>query len=381
MKAYNRICAKINLDAVMHNVENMHQKCGLAKMMPIIKADGYGHGALQIAEMLTSCEYIWGFGVATLDEALILREHGIDNPILVLGCVFPEQYEDLIRHNIRMTVYTEEMANAVNELAADMNRTVYVHIKIDTGMGRLGFDCNEKSFDIIERISKLEYIKTEGIFTHFAKSDEMDKSFTDMQLEKFVWMYEHLERIGVVFDYKHCANSAAIIDCPQAEKDLIRAGISLYGLYPSEEVDKHNLYLQPALSLESHVVYVKEVEEGTPISYGGTFVTNKKMKIATIPVGYADGYARGLSNKGHVLIRGHKAPIIGRICMDQFMVDVTHIEGVCFGDKVTLIGTDGEETITVEMLGELSGRFNYEFVCELGKRVPRLYVKNQTIVG
>ena len=219
----------------------------------------------------------------------------------------------------------------------------------------------------------------EGIFTHFAKADEGDKTFTNEQILKFVWMRDALKQREVVFTYEHCSNSAAIVDVPEADMGLVRAGISTYGLYPSEEVDKKNLPLKPAMSLKSHVAFVKEVEVGTPISYGGTFVADKQMKIATIPVGYADGYPRNLSNNGYVLIRGKKAPILGRVCMDQFMVDVTHIEGAQFGDKVTLVGTDGDETITVEMLGDLSGRFNYEFVCDLGKRIPRVYVRNGKI--
>jgi alanine racemase len=243
-------------------------------------------------------------------------------------------------------------------------------------MARLGFDISENSVAAIERISKMKHVKMEGIFTHFAKADETDKSFTQKQMKDFSRMVDKLKEKNVSFQYEHCANSAAIIDVKDANYDLVRAGISTYGLYPSEEVKKENVKLKPALVLKSHVAFVKEIEEGTAISYGGTFVSKEKMRIATIPVGYADGYPRNLSNTGFVLIRGKKAPIVGRVCMDQFMVDVTHIEGTSFGDKVTLIGTDGNETITVEDLSELSGRFNYEFVCDLGKRIPRVYVKN-----
>lgn len=380
MKTYSRVYAKIDLDAIVCNMERMHEKCNKGtQIMPVIKADGYGHGAVQVAEMLESYEYIWGFAVATLDEAIVLRTEGVKKPILVLGCVFPDQYMEMLRNDIRMNVYTEEMAVSIAQMAGSIGKKAYMHIKLDTGMGRLGFEIDEESVDMITRISKLEHAVMEGIFTHFAKADEMDKAFTHKQIEKFVWMIDALKERDVTFTYEHCSNSAAIVDVPEADMGLVRAGISTYGLYPSEEVNKDNLELKPALSLKSHVAFVKEVEAGTPISYGGTFVADKKMKIATIPVGYADGYPRNLSNNGYVLIRGKKAPILGRICMDQFMVDVTDIAGANFGDKVTLVGSDGDETITVELLGELSGRFNYEFICDLGKRIPRVYVRNGKI--
>lgn len=377
MKTYSRVYARIDLDAIAYNMEQMKQNLSPnTKMMAVIKADGYGHGAVQIADMLEGVDYIWGFAVATLDEAVVLRTEGIKKPILVLGCVFPDQYMAMLKHDIRMNVYTEEMAEAISQMAAREGMTAYMHIKLDTGMARLGFDISENSVAAIERISKMKNVKMEGIFTHFAKADETDKSFTQKQMKDFSRMVDKLKEKNVSFQYEHCANSAAIIDVKDANYDLVRAGISTYGLYPSEEVKKENVKLKPALVLKSHVAFVKEIEEGTAISYGGTFVSKEKMRIATIPVGYADGYPRNLSNTGFVLIRGKKAPIVGRVCMDQFMVDVTHIEGTNFGDKVTLIGTDGNETITVEDLSELSGRFNYEFVCDLGKRIPRVYVKN-----
>ena len=380
MKTYSRVYARIDLDAIVSNVERMKRRMNDdTKIMAVIKADGYGHGSVQVAEMLEHYDYIWGFAVATLDEAIVLRAENIKKPILVLGCVFPDQYMEMLQNDIRMNIYTEEMAESISQMAAQIGKTAYMHIKLDTGMGRLGFDVDENAVDSIERISNMKHVCMEGIFTHFAKADEADKTFTKQQLEKFQWMVEELAQRDVHFTYEHCSNSAAIINAPEADMDLVRAGISVYGLYPSEEVCKENLQLKPAMTLKSHVAFVKEVDAGTPISYGGTFVSEKKMRIATIPVGYADGYPRNLSNNGFVLVRGKKAPIVGRICMDQFMVDVTDIEGVNFGDKVTLIGTDGNECITVEMLSELSGRFNYEFICNLGKRIPRVYVKNGKI--
>lgn len=380
MKTYSRVYAKIDLDAVTYNMEQMKQRInGDTKIMAVIKSDGYGHGAIQVAEVLEKYDYIWGFAVATLDEAVVLRTEGIQKPILVLGCIFPDQYLEMLDNHIRMNVYTEEMAKEISYMARREGKTAYLHIKLDTGMARLGFAVNEESIDAITRISKLPNVNMEGVFTHFAKADETDKTFTENQIRQFVMMTEKLREKGVTFSYEHCANSAAIIDVKEARFDIVRAGISTYGLYPSEEVNQNAVHLKPALALKSHVAFVKEIEAGTPVSYGGTFVAEKKMKIATIPVGYGDGYPRSLSGKGYVLIRGKKANILGRICMDQFMVDVTDIEGVSFGDKVTLIGRDGNETISVEKLSELSGRFNYEFICALGKRIPRVYVKNGKI--
>ncbi len=380
MKTYSRVYARIDLDAIAYNMEQMKQRIdGHTQIMAVIKTDAYGHGAVQVAQMLEKYEYIWGFAVATLDEAVVLRVEGIKKPILVLGCIFPDQYMEMLDNDIRMNVYTEDMAKEISNMARREGKTAYLHIKLDTGMGRLGFSITEESVDAIASISKLPSVRMEGVFTHFAKADERDKTFTKKQMKEFEYMTKRLKEKGVSFSYEHCANSAAIIDVPEAKFDIVRAGISTFGLYPSEEVDKEAVHLKPALALKSHVAFVKEIEEGTPVSYGGTFVAERKMKIATIPVGYGDGYPRALSGVGYVLIRGRKAPILGRICMDQFMVDVTDIDGVSFGDKVTLIGRDGNEYISVEMLGELSGRFNYEFICDLGKRIPRVYVKNGMI--
>ncbi|MEE0883638.1 MAG: alanine racemase [Faecalimonas sp.] len=381
MKTYSRVYARIDLDAITSNMERMKQNLNPStKMMAVIKADGYGHGAVPIAQMLEEVPYVWGFAVATLDEAIVLRTEGIQKPILVLGCVFPDQYMEMLKHSIRMNVYTEEMAEAISHMAEQENMTAYMHIKLDTGMTRLGFDVSKESVESITRIAGLNNVCMEGIFTHFAKADEIDKTFTQKQIRDFIWMTERLKENHVTFQYEHCANSAAIIDVPEANFDLVRSGISTYGLYPSEDVCKEKVILKPALSLKSHVAFVKGIDAKTPISYGGTYLSEDRMKIATIPVGYADGYPRNLSNVGYVLIRGKKAPIVGRVCMDQFMVDVTDIDGVSFGDAVTLIGKDGNETITVEELSELSGRFNYEFVCDLGKRIPRVFVKDGKIL-
>ncbi len=381
MKQYNRVCAEIDLDAIAYNMEQMKNRIGEgAWLIGVIKTDAYGHGAVPIAQMFEKIPYIWGYAVACLDEGMILRKNGIEKPVLVLGCVFPDQYEDMIRYDIRAAVYTEEMAEGMSRTAVRLGKDAYFHIKIDTGMGRIGFPVTEESADTIRRICSLPNVCPEGMFTHFAKADEADKSYTRMQHDRFMWMKEQLEKRNVSIRYYDCDNSAGIIDFPDMKHDLARAGISTYGMYPSDEVDKSAVDLKPALSLKSHVIFVKEVEPGTSISYGGTFTADRKMRIATVPVGYGDGYPRSLSNKGYVLIRGKKARILGRVCMDQFMVDVTDIPDAAFMDQVTLIGSDGEERITVDDLAELSGRFNYEFVCCLSKRIPRVYRRGGEII-
>lgn len=377
MKKYMRVCAKIDLDAVEYNMEKMHENIREdALMLAVIKTDGYGHGAVPIAQMLEEKDYIWGYAVATLEEAVHLRKNGIRRPVLVLGCIFPEQLSEAVENEIRITVYREETARELSKLAGKLGKKAYIHIKLDTGMSRLGFPVCMESVETIQTICMLPGIEAEGMFTHFAKADETDKEFTRKQMEDYLYMKRVLEERNVQFQWYHCSNSAGIIDVPEANMDLVRAGISIYGLYPSEEVQKEKVPLKPALELISHVAHVKWVKAGTPVSYGGTYITERDTKIVTVPVGYGDGYPRSLSNKGYVLIHGRKAPIIGRVCMDQFMVDATEIENVEFGDRITLIGQDEGERLPVEALSGLSGRFNYEFVCDLGKRIPRIYIRH-----
>lgn len=377
MKQYTRLRAVIDLDAIEYNMENMYAnlKNG-TKVMTVLKTDGYGHGAVPIAKMLEEKDYIWGYAVALLEEGLVIRKAGVKKPLLCLGCVFPNQYETAIDAGIRMNVYTYEMAKGISETAEDMGKKAFVHIKLDTAMSRLGFQVSEESVKEIERISRLPGIEMEGLFTHFAKADETDKTSAKKQMESYLWMKEELAEKGVCFAYYHCSNSAGIIDLPEANMDMVRAGISTYGLYPSEEVDKDAVPLKPAMQIFAHVIHVKWLEPGTQVSYGGTFEAEKKMKVATIPIGYGDGYPRSLSNKGYVLIHGKKAPILGRICMDQMMVDVTDIADVKFGDLVTIVGENEGAFLPVEELSELSGRFNYEFICDINKRVPREYIRN-----
>lgn len=382
MKKNSRIYAKIDLDAVAHNFEEMHRNISEnTKMIAVVKADGYGHGAVPIAKMAESYEYIWGFAAATAEEAYALRQAGIKKPILILGFVFEENYEELVKQEIRPAVFKVSMARQLSETAVSMGKSIPIHLAVDTGMSRIGFADNEESLEWIQEIEKMPGICIEGIFTHFSKADELDKTSVNLQFQRFTEFVKKLEVCGVSIPIRHCSNSAALIEMPQANMDIVRAGISIYGIYPSGEVEKSVVHLQPVMELKSHISFLKEVEEGTEVSYGGTFVTKRKTKIATIPAGYADGYPRLLSNKGYVLIRGQKAPIIGRICMDQFMVDVTDVCDVAEEDTVTLMGRDGEEMLPVEVLSELSGRFPYEFVCDISKRVPRVYVQNGKITA
>lgn len=380
MNKYARVQAEINLDAVRENVRAIK---GLlkkkTKFMAVIKADGYGHGAISIAHALN--DYVDGFGVATIREAENLRNAGIDKMILVLSFTFFQYYDLVVKYDISQTVFSLDAAVKLNEEAVRQGKKARIHLKIDTGMGRIGFPDKEESAELIKEISKLDNLVLEGIFTHFASSDAKDKTSVNNQLRRFQNFVNLLEEKGIKIPIHHSSNSAAIIDHPEANFDMVRAGIITYGLYPSDEVQKDRLQITPALSLKSHVIFVKEVEAGEGISYGSTFLTTGRMKIATLPVGYADGFPRKLSNKGYVLIHGRKARVLGRVCMDQTMVDVTDIPNVKVGDQVTIIGRDGEEAITVEELALMTDTINYEFVCNLTKRVPRIYLEGGKVVA
>ena len=381
MKTYSRVYAEVNLDAILYNMEQMRKLLKEdTKIMGVIKTDGYGHGAVPIGRELEQLDYTWGYATATVEEAEILRRNGMEKPILVLGATFPEQYEAMADLGIRVNLYSIRQAEQMEAAAAKMNKKIMVHAKIDTGLSRLGFQVTEEAADEIARISRMPHIIVEGIFTHFAKSDAKDKTMANQQMEAFAKMKKMLEERNVEIPMIHCSNSAAIIDMPEANMSVVRAGISLYGMWPSDEVKKENIDLQPVMSLKSCIVFLKELEKGRTISYGATYETTRKQRIATVPVGYGDGYPRSLSNKGYVLIHGKKAPICGRICMDQFMVDVTDIPEAQEGDLVTLVGKDHGAEITMEEIGDLSGRFNYEFACDLGKRIPRVYIKNGEVV-
>lgn len=373
MKNYHRICAQINLNNIYHNIRKIREKYGDSiHIMPVIKADGYGHGAVQSAQVLE--KEADSFAVAVIEEAKELRSAGITKPIMILGTLPSARYEEALANDVIVPIYTLEMAKLLSDAAKSMNKTACTHLAVDTGMHRIGMDCTEESIELVKEIVSLEKIKVTGIFSHFATADEKDKTFAKTQVEKFEWFSRSLSKEGIEIPCKHICNSAAILDMPEKSHGLIRPGIITYGLYPSDDVDKSALDLRPAMELKSHVSYVKKVLAGEGISYGLTNVSEKDRIIATVPVGYADGYPRLLSDKGRVIIRGEYAPIVGRICMDQFMVDVTHIKDIAIEDTVTLMGRDGDCFIGAEEIAKHAMTINYEIICGIGKRVPRVYV-------
>ena len=377
---YYRVYAEINLDAIVKNVDNL---MALTKentgALAVVKADGYGHGDVAVAKAVA--QKVTGYAVATLDEAVNLRENGVKKPILVLGYVDPYEFDILVSHEITATVFDVETAQLLADAARVQKKQAHCHIKVDTGMRRIGLEPDENGIAIVKQITALKELSADGIFTHFAASDETDKTSAEHQFKLFTDFTGRLEKEGIHFTYRHCANSAAVIDMPQVDLDMVRLGIAMYGMYPSDEVKKEKVELFPALDLKSHVTMVKEIPAGEKVSYGGTFTTTRTTKLATVSVGYGDGYPRALSSKGYVLVRGQKAPIVGRVCMDQMMVDVTDIENVTRADIVTLIGKDGDAEITVEEIAALAGTFTYEFVCDLGKRIPRSYYLNGEYIG
>lgn len=375
-----RVLAIIDLDAIAYNMTNIKSKVGKETgIIGIIKADAYGHGSVEISKVILENGADW-LAVAVVDEGINLRKNGIAAPILLLGYTPELRLEDVVNNGFIQTVYTYETAKKLSDVAVRLGKTAVIHIKIDTGMGRIGYRVNEASADEIVKISELPNIEVNGMFTHFSTADEKDKNYTLNQYNKFVQMDALLRERGLEIPIKHAANSAAIMDFDNMMFNMVRPGIILYGTYPSEEVDKDNLSIKPAMSVKTHVSYVKEVNEGDYISYGRKYQAVGKRIIATIPVGYADGFIRAYSNGGKVLIKGEYAPIVGRICMDQFMVDVTDIKDVQINDEVVLIGKQGNKEITVDFIASILDTINYEVFCTLSKRVPRQYIQNGKVI-
>lgn len=380
MERYQRIVAEINLDALKQNIKEIQKIVHPnSEIIGIVKADAYGHGAVEISRVLVE-QGVERLAVAIVEEGIQLRQAGIKVPILILGYIPPCYAEDIIQYHLTPTVFTYEMAQAFSKAGEKYNYTVPIHLKLDTGMGRIGFLIKKESIQEIQRIKELPYIKMEGIYTHFSTADEADRSFTESQINQFHWFVQRLQQKGMDIPIKHICNSAGIIQFATEHLNAVRPGIILYGLYPSKEVNHHQLRLCPVMSLKTHISHIKEVEKGTPISYGKTYITQQNTKVATLPVGYADGYSRMLSSKGHVLISGKRAPIIGRICMDQCMVDISHIPHAQVGDEVVLIGTQEKEVISVEEIAEILETINYEVVCMVGKRIPRVYIEDQHLL-
>ena len=374
MSSYLRSYAEVSLDAIRHNMTEVRKRLQPGvKALAVVKANAYGHGAVKVAHALEDLSDF--YAVAMLEEAIELRKAGIRHPILILGYTSPAQYEELLRNDIRPCIYDVASAQALSEAAQRLRITARPHIAVDTGMTRIGFQVSVEEANTVAAIAALPGIEIEGLFTHLSCADMTDKTYCAGQFEKFARMAAMLERRMVKIPIRHICNSAAIMEFDDNRYEMVRAGIVLYGIYPSEEVVKSRMDLRPALSWKAHVIHVKEVGPGLGVSYGATFVTDKPVtRIATVSVGYADGYPRALSNKGRVLIRGKEAPILGRVCMDQLMVDVSGIPNVQVEDIVTLIGWDGPEHIPVEEVADPAGRFNYEMLCNITSRVPRVYV-------
>lgn len=379
MENYHRVMAEINLDAIGHNIKEIKKRIKPeTKLLAVVKADGYGHGALEVSKvsLYNGADQL---GVATCDEGSILRKSGIQVPILILSRTVYSQLEQVINLELTQTIYTYEMAAELSKVAKSLGKTAKAHIKIDTGMSRIGFLPNEESLEIIEKLFKLENLEITGIFTHFSTADEKDKSFTAEQFKRFLYMTDSIEKNGHTGLIRHCANSAAIIDMPGYQLDMVRSGIITYGLFPSDEVSK-DIDLVPAMSIKSQIIHIKELDSNIGIGYGRTYYTKSVTKIATVPIGYADGYSRLLSNKARVIVNNNYANVIGNVCMDQLMIDVTGID-CSVGDTVILMGKENDLEISAEELANIENTINYEIVCDVGKRVPRVYIRNNKVIN
>ena len=379
MGEYRRIQADINLDAIRYNIKTV-QALNPAdrKTLLVIKADAYGHGSVTLAkEMDDLADY---FAVATMDEAVELRKAGIVKPILILGYTDESEYEAAVKNDITLAIYDAEEGELLSKTALKLGKKAKVHIKVDSGMSRIGFQCTESDVEEAMKLLSMDGLDVEGIFTHYAKADYENKSDAMTQYEKFSWFVKTMEGRGADFKIRHIDNSAGAMEIHSEGFDMMRLGIVIYGLYPSEEVDK-SVVLKPAMTLKSRVVHIKTLEAGRGIGYGWTYVTDKPTKVATVSVGYADGYPRALSNNGRVLIHGQYAPILGRVCMDQIMIDVTDIDDVKIRDEVVLFGTQGENHISIEEVAEPANSFNYEMACHVSRRVPRVYFKDGKEIG
>ena len=379
---FTRAWAEINLDHIAHNVEEIRRLVGKrTEIMAVVKADAYGHGVMETVSTIIE-NGASRLAVSMLDEAIQLRKIGIDVPILVLSHTSPQRADELIQYHITQTVYSHEMAEALSDVAVRQGTKVPVHIKIDTGMTRVGFLPGYSAVKDVVKIQKLPGIVVEGIFTHFATADERDRGYALHQMELFESIISELNRIGIIIPIRHVSNSAAILQYSENTLDMVRAGIILYGIYPSDEVDRTVIDLKPAMTLKANITLVKWVDAETSISYGRKFTTKRKSRIATISIGYADGYSRLLTNKSRVLVNGQYAPVVGSICMDQCMIDVTDISGELeVGSEVVLIGRQDENEITADEIAQHIGTIPYEIVSIIGKRIPRVYFKGGQVVN
>ena len=382
--SHHLIWAEIDLAAIAHNTRELRRITHPnAKLLVAVKADGYGHGALQVARTALA-NGADALGVARIEEGIALRRAGIREPILIFGYTDAARAEQLIAHDLMPSLFSLDSARAMASAAVALSAQISVHIKIDTGMGRLGLPCDAlrldgagRAADEIMQMAQLKGLRFAGIFTHFATSDDADKHYAQLQLARFRKILTQLKSAGLAIPLRHAANSGAIIDMPETHLDMVRAGISVYGLYPSDEMDRARIDLRPALTLKAKIVHLKRVPPGTKISYGCTYQTSTVADIATIPAGYADGFNRRLSNQGAALVGGQRVPIVGRVCMDLCMIDVSKVPKVKMGDEAVLIGHQGEAVITADEVAARLGTINYEVVSALTARVPRVYRKPQ----
>ncbi len=379
--------AEIDLKALAHNYRELRRVTApAADIMAVVKADGYGHGALRVAQIALDCGARF-IAVARLDEAVQLRQAGIDAPILLFGYSFPADVGCMAENNIRASINSSESARMLSAEAVRTGKILKVHIKIDTGMGRLGLLADRLTVDPdaggqvtgtvkeVLTISSLPSIEVEGIFTHFANADAKDKAHARDQFNRFTVLLEDLDKEGFRVQFRHAANSAATIEMPETHLDLVRPGVSQYGLWPSDEVDKNLVDLKPVMAIKSTVIQVKSVGPNFAVSYGSTHHTSRPTRIATVPIGYADGFDRNLSSKGHMLVKGVRTLIIGRVCMDLTVIDVGHIPDVALEDEVVIMGRQGDEEITADEIAGHAGTINYEIVSSLTSRVPRIYIE------
>ncbi len=378
--------AEIDLKAIAHNIKELRRITHLkAKLMAVVKANGYGHGAIEVARcaLQNGAEIL---GVARIEEGIQIREAGIEAPILIFGYTHPQLAADLLKYNLTQTVYTLASAQTLSQTAASVRKNIKIHLKVDTGMGRLGLlphkfqpdnsvVINAAAIDETLAIAGLKGLELEGIFTHFATADSADKSYAEDQLHLFMNYLNRLRKAGLEPSIRHAANSAALIDMPQSHLDMVRPGIAIYGLYPSEEVNKEHVFLTPAMTLKTQIIHLKQVPAGFKVSYGMTHETRKPTAIATVPIGYADGLNRLLSSRGQMLVHGQPAPIIGRVCMDLTMLDVGHIDSVKVGDEVVIFGQQDKGNLSVDEMASVLNSINYEIVSTITARVPRIYLK------
>ncbi len=378
-----RAWAQVSLDAIASNLKNIRKITNEnAKIMAVVKADAYGHGFLQIAKTLLE-NGADAFAVAMFDEAKQLRSRGIDVPILILGNTNRDLCEDLIDYDVMPTVFSYDMAKAMSDAAVKKNMDAKIHIKLDTGMSRIGFLCDEKNADLaideIKRIASLPNIEIDGIFTHFACADEPEKEYTDMQFERFMSVCDRLQSDGINIGKRHVCNSASLVLYPHMHLDMVRPGVILYGLHPSQ-LTEGKIELESAMSLKARVTLVKKIAEKIGVSYGKEYIAEPEMKLATIPIGYADGYSRILAGKAGMIYKGKIFPVVGRICMDQCMIDATNADNINVDDIVTIMGEDGGACISAADLASYMGTINYEIVCLIGKRMPRVYTSGKSVV-